>query len=1046
MKYKHKGALGILLLVIIVLSIAPSTSFIGTTQTTTSTQEGSITHSPPGLDVEIQSQYLYSAIYYGRIEGLAAVPLIDLDSDIMYLNDFGIYDGNYSSYAIVDSGDFDWNEYMETINRTDTYAIQHTGYESGTGLVVKREFVMLSEAPLLIVKTTIINNGTQSYMDMLYEEYMDLDIAGASGDYILAPLGDQITRLTVETFLSRDQFSEPWLLQIDQSTGYPMGIIIGSYDLFNGAYVAYYHGEDPPERINLNSEVITTGDIVVGLTWKLSLEPGDQVTYIYAYAYTNSTAMLSNLASLLPGFGQLTAELDAPLSAYWDQTIPLSFNITNTNKENLTYEVTTELEYESMFLDPQLAPPLTEQFTLAPGESYTNTYLFQVLHEVGTTKVSLYISYLAYNETGALVGNYTIKRTSYIKISPSPYQYAIFSAGEATPDEPAILSHELPSSLLYETTTVTISTKPTVIYISEIKDLIAYPYGCAEQRTSKLLASLNAILYLSYYEDAITEEEYQEYAQIVIGGALELVDLQKPDGGWGWFPEYDSTPFFTAYVLEGLVKTAEWAFDNSIYLPVSTGGNTIPGAMYNASQYFINTQDPDGGWTPVSPDYVDDRIELTAYILYTLSLTYHNLQNYGYSEPFDIAVIDNATTFLLSNQLDDGSWGPESSATGDPYITALVMIALAQVPGITPNSTLQTLVNNALSSSADWLVNNGVSDGETIYWTSTSYGWSHSTEVTTAYAIQALYYVQGWTDTTNQGLAWLIQNAENWLHSTTRTGAVVVGTLQMLRHYSMTTTPVSLVLYLNNQAIWSGSLAPGEKVTLHPDLAIGNNTFELEVTSSEGSAYITVETYYWTTTTLAPVKGERLDNNKVSLQGEGLSLTWNIEEQNPDGSIPSTILISSAQPLYYLVLEIPVPAGYSIDLDTLRQQGYAVEDHGALVAVAIEQLQSGTTSIQVLLKPLVEDITLQEVIPARISEMYNPDNYAYSQVNLAGTGEESTATSPPAQQTQTSEQTGETQTETTSESETSPTQGIPTTYIIAAIAIILILIKLIKRR
>ncbi|MEB3789563.1 MAG: hypothetical protein GSR72_06695 [Desulfurococcales archaeon] len=1045
MKYKNKGILGILLLVIMILSVVPTTSFTGTAQTS-DMQDDEITHSPPGLNMEIQSQYLYTELDYGTIDSLAAVPLMDLDSNIMYLNDFGIYDGNYSEYAIVDSGDFTWNNYVETTNRTDIYAIQHQGYDTGTGLYIEREFIMMNEVPLLIVKTTITNNGTQSYTNMLYEEYMDLDIVGASGDYILAPIDNQITRLTVETFLDKNEFSEPWLLQIDQETNYPMGIIIGSFDTFNGAYVAYYHGEDPPETINLNGEVITTGDIVVGLTWKLSLQPGEKATYIYAYAYTNDTTMLSELASLLPGFGQLSAELQTPPSAYWDQTIPISFNITNTNQQNLTYEVTTELEYESAFLDPELTPPITDQFTLAPGESYTNTYIFQVLHNVGTTIVTLHISYLAYNETGDLVGNYTTKRTNYIKILPSPYQYAIFSAGEATPDEPAILSHELPSSLLYETTTVTISTKPTVIYISEIKDLIAYPYGCAEQRTSKLLASLNAILYLSYYEGSMTEEEYQEYTQIVIGGALELVDLQKPDGGWGWFPEYDSTPFFTAYVLEGLVKTAEWAFDNSIYLPVSTGGNTIPGAMYNASQYFINTQDPDGGWTPVSPDYVDDRIELTAYILYALSLTYHNLQNYGYSEPFDIAVIDNATMFLLSNQLDDGSWGPESSTTGDPYVTSLVMIALAQVPGITPNSTLQALVNNALSSSADWLVNNGISDGETIYWTSTTYGWSHSTEVTTAYAIQALYYVQGWTDTTNQGLAWLIQSADNWLHSTTRTGAVVVGTLQMLRHYSLTTTPVSLVLYLNNQAIWSGSLAPGEKVTLHPELAIGNNTFELEVTSTEGSAYITVETYYWTTTTLAPVKGERLDNNKVTLQGEGLSLTWNIEEQNPDGSIPSTILVSSSQPLYYLVLEIPVPAGYSIDLDSLRQQGYAVEDHGALVAVAIEQLQAGTTSIQVLLKPLVEGVTLQDVIPARISEMYNPDNYAYSQVNLAGAGEETTTTPPPGQQTQQGEQTGETQTETTSESETSPTQGIPTTYIIAAVAIILILIILIKRR
>ncbi len=1047
LKYRQKGVLGILLLAIIVLSIAPTTSFIGKTQTT-NTQEGSITHSPPGLDVEVQSQYLYSEINYGRIESLAAVPLMDIDSDIMYLNDFGIYDGNYSGSAIIDRANFDWNEYMETINMTDTYAIQHTGYEPWSGLIVKREFIMLNEAPILIVKTTIVNNGTQSFTDMLYEEYMDLDIAGAPGDYILAPLGNQITRLTVETFLSKEEFSEPWLLQIDQSTGYPMGIIIGSFDMFNGAYIAYYHGEDPPERININGEVITTGDIVVGLTWKLSLEPGDQVTYIYAYAYSNNTAMLSNLASLLPGSGQLTTELDAPPSAYWDQTIPIYFNITNTNRENISYEVTTELKYESISLDPLVAPPLRDEFTLAPGESYANTYLFQVLHRVGTTKVTLYVSYSAYNETGALVGNYTVKRTSYIKILPSPYQYAIFSSGEARPGEPAIVNHQLPTNLMYETTTVTVSTRPTVIYISEIKDLISYPYGCAEQRTSKLLASLNAIIYLSYYEGSLTEEEYQTYTQIVIGGALDLVDLQKPDGGWGWYPEYNSTPFFTAYVLEGLVKTEEWAYNYSIYLPASTGGNTIPGAIYNATQYFVNTQDPDGGWTPVSPDYVEDRIELTAYILYTLSLSYYNILNYGYSGPFDVAVLDSATRFLLSNQLDDGSWGTEQATVGDPYITSLVMLALYEARQVTYNTTLQNLVDEALTNAADWLTSNGVSDGETIYWTSTTYGWSHSVEVTTAYAIQALYYVQGWTDITNQGLAWLIQNADNWLHSTTRTGAVVVDTLKMLRHYSMTTSPVSLALYLNDQAIWSDTLAPGEKVTLHPSLGVGDNVFRLEVTSQVGEAYLTVETYYWTTTTLAPAIGGSQENNELNLQGGGLSLTWNIDQPNPDGTVPSTILISSGQPLYYLVLEIPVPTGYSIDLDSLAQQGFAVEDHGALIAIAIEQIQAGTTTIQVLLKPVIEGVSIENIIPARISEMYNPDNYAFSQVNLVGTGEETTTTTPPPGEVTTTTSPGETTTTTTQEETTSGSTigGLPTTYIVAAIVVLLIAIILLKKK
>jgi uncharacterized protein YfaS (alpha-2-macroglobulin family) len=78
-----------------------------------------------------------------------------------------------------------------------------------------------------------------------------------------------------------------------------------------------------------------------------------------------------------------------------------------------------------------------------------------------------------------------------------------------------------------------------------------YPYECNEQTVSRFLPNLFTVRALRELD--ISDPDLERSLSYQIGiGTQQLISRQNPDGGWGYWPSQESSPFVTAYVLWGL--------------------------------------------------------------------------------------------------------------------------------------------------------------------------------------------------------------------------------------------------------------------------------------------------------------------------------------------------------------------------------------------------------------------------------------------------------------------------------------------------------------
>ncbi len=78
-----------------------------------------------------------------------------------------------------------------------------------------------------------------------------------------------------------------------------------------------------------------------------------------------------------------------------------------------------------------------------------------------------------------------------------------------------------------------------------------FPYECNEQTVSRFLPNLFTVRALQ--ELNISDPDLERSLSYQIGiGVQQLISRQNPDGGWGYWPGQESSPFITAYVLWGL--------------------------------------------------------------------------------------------------------------------------------------------------------------------------------------------------------------------------------------------------------------------------------------------------------------------------------------------------------------------------------------------------------------------------------------------------------------------------------------------------------------
>jgi uncharacterized protein YfaS (alpha-2-macroglobulin family) len=138
------------------------------------------------------------------------------------------------------------------------------------------------------------------------------------------------------------------------------------------------------------------------------------------------------------------------------------------------------------------------------------------------------------------------------------------------------LKLNLPAEIDPEQTKLEVTLSPSLggVMIDALPYLAGYPYGCVEQTMSRFYPSVlvrDTLKKMGTDLETVGKQRKQMYPpdlknrfgenpvfdtdelnRMVNASLQRIVNFQHDDGGWGWWAEDDSSPFETAYVIQGL--------------------------------------------------------------------------------------------------------------------------------------------------------------------------------------------------------------------------------------------------------------------------------------------------------------------------------------------------------------------------------------------------------------------------------------------------------------------------------------------------------------
>ncbi|MCE5338491.1 MAG: hypothetical protein LLF90_07395 [Methanomicrobiaceae archaeon] len=306
--------------------------------------------------------------------------------------------------------------------------------------------------------------------------------------------------------------------------------------------------------------------------------------------------------------------------------------------------------------------------------------------------------------------------------------------------------------------------------LSGLEYLVGYPYGCVEQTTSKMLATLNVKNYYLDRDKPANWDTLRNTVNTSVSGGVEKMLRggevgQNSDGGWslwGGDPSESSSSSYASYTLARINMPGEDL--NRLLDGKVSSGSTVDSGTVNFEKliwwFHENPDDPSTGtwtwsahvchsWTPESNTafvmLIHDMINQTVTV---------DAEHRGYMEEN----MRNATRYFVETQNPDGSW---SEGDDQAMATALALWGLESFampsPGIDSDR-----INATRERAAEWVVGAQHSGGS---WPAGySYGWydgGREAEAT-AYAVLALN-ATGLTaenETISAGVGWLIEQYE----------------------------------------------------------------------------------------------------------------------------------------------------------------------------------------------------------------------------------------------------------------------------------------------
>jgi len=305
--------------------------------------------------------------------------------------------------------------------------------------------------------------------------------------------------------------------------------------------------------------------------------------------------------------------------------------------------------------------------------------------------------------------------------------------------------------------------------LSGLEYLVGYPYGCVEQTTSKMLASLNVKNYYLNREKPINWDSIRNSVNTSVeGGVQKLVRGgevgQNRDGGWslwGGDPSESSSSSYASYTL-ARINDPEEDLSRLLDGRVSNGDTVRPGTVNfeKLIEWFHDNPDNPGSGTWTWSAHVCHSWSPESNTAFVMLIHDMINQTVDVQEPYRGYMEDNmrnATRYFV----DTGCpWG---SGDDTAMATALALWGLEEF-AMTSDDVDETMIEEAKEAAKVWLIENQNDDGS---WSAGYYyGWYDNGRKTesTAYAIIALNATGIPADdnmTIQKGVNWLINQYES---------------------------------------------------------------------------------------------------------------------------------------------------------------------------------------------------------------------------------------------------------------------------------------------
>jgi len=317
--------------------------------------------------------------------------------------------------------------------------------------------------------------------------------------------------------------------------------------------------------------------------------------------------------------------------------------------------------------------------------------------------------------------------------------------------------------------------------LSGLEYLIGYPYGCVEQTTSKMLASLNVKNYYLGRPEGDRPKDWDDVKKradsSVAGGVKKLlaggevgqnIGSRYPESAGGWSlwggePSESSSSSYAGYTL------ARINGDKNLYTLLDgkvSNGTTVENDTVNFEkliEWFHEYPDnrSSGTWTwsaHVCHSWTPE--SNTAFVMLI-----HDMinQTVDVQEPYSGYMKDNmrnATRYFIRTQNPEGSW---SSGDDEAMATALALWGL-EAFAMTSDDVSDEEIGDAKENAKIWLIGAQESEGFWPVGSDGYYGWydgGRKTEAT-AYAVLALNAtgIPADNETIQKGVGWLISQYE----------------------------------------------------------------------------------------------------------------------------------------------------------------------------------------------------------------------------------------------------------------------------------------------